>query len=221
MSKPAGRISKRRQAMARIRLAREADAASIAAIYAPFVERTATTFETVPPGENDMARRIAETTVSYPWLVCEVADRVVGYAYATEHRVRRAYRWSVDAAVYVDSDYHRRGIGTGLYTSLFSILRAQGFVNAYAGITLPNDGSVALHEALGFTPVGVYARVGYKHGEWRDVGWWHLALLPHTASPPEPRDFPTLFDDPGWERIVRSGEGRIDSAPTHSPKGTP
>jgi L-amino acid N-acyltransferase YncA len=172
---------------ARIRLARSSDAPAIAAIYGPVVESTAISFETEPPGAAEMARRIEQTMASHPWLVCEVGPGVVGYAYASPHRSRAAYRWSVDTSVYVAQRWHRRGIGRGLYTSLSEVLAAQGFINAYAGIALPNPASVRLHEAVGFTSVGVYERVGYKLGRWHDVGWWQRALTSPPAVPQEPR----------------------------------
>src|SRR5262245_4505072 len=139
--------------MVRIRLAGEPDAEVIAAIYAPFVEHTSISFETAPPGRDEMRRRIAENAAVYPWLVCELDEKVVGYAYATQHRVRAAYRWSVDTSAYIDPVHHRRGIGRGLYASLLAVLRAQGFFNAYAGITLPNAASLGLHAAGGFRPI--------------------------------------------------------------------
>src|SRR5712691_2676075 len=119
---------------AQIRLAEHLDAGAIAAIYRPFVETTAVSFETVTPDREEMGRRITEVLVSFPWLVCELDGRLVGYAYATQHRVRAAYQWSVDTSVYVDEKYWRPGVGRGLYTSLFGILAAQGFFNAFAGI---------------------------------------------------------------------------------------
>jgi len=192
--------------MVRIRLANEPDAEAIAALYAPFVERTAVSFETVAPGPDEMVRRIVDTTSMYPWLVCEINGKLVGYAYATQHRVRAAYRWSVDTSAYVDPAHHRRGIGRGLYLSLVEVLRAQGFFNAYAGITLPNDASVGLHEAAGFKRIGVYERVGFKLGAWHDVGWWQLMLRAHTDCPEEPLALPALLEKPDWERLVRSGE---------------
>jgi phosphinothricin acetyltransferase len=112
----------------------------------------------------------------------------------------------VDTSVYVDRQYWRFGIGRGLYASLFAILAAQGFYNAYAGITLPNPASVALHEAAGFKPVGVYRRVGFKHDGWHDVGWWELTLQEHSASPQQPLAFAGLRSRPEWESLVASGE---------------
>lgn len=199
--------------MVRIRMACEADAGTIAAIYSPFVEQTAVSFETIPPGRDEMRRRIVETTAVYPWLVCEVDGTIAGYAYATQHRVRAAYRWSVDTSAYIEAAHHRRGIGRGLYASLFAILRAQGFFNAYAGITLPNDASVGLHEAVGFRKVGTYERVGYKLGTWHDVGWWQLVLRAHSENPDEPLALSTVMARPDWERVVKSGEALIRETP--------
>jgi phosphinothricin acetyltransferase len=198
--------------MVRIRLASEPDAEALAGIYAPFVEGTATSFETIPPGPDEMRRRVVETTTLYPWLVCEAGGEVVGYAYATQHRVRAAYRWSVDTAVYVAASHHRRGIGRGLYTSLFEVLRAQRFFNAYAGVTLPNAASVGLHEAVDFRRLGVFERVGYKLGRWHDVGWWHLALQKHNGIPDEPLPLSNVTASTVWERMARCGERLIRSA---------
>jgi phosphinothricin acetyltransferase len=194
---------------ATIRFADELDAAAIVGIYRPVVESTAISFETAPPDRNEMARRIVDTTRELPWLVCEIGGRVAGYAYATKHRVRSAYRWSVDTSVYVDAGCRQRGVARGLYTSLFGILSAQGYFNAYAGIALPNAASVGLHEAVGFRKVGVYQRVGYKFGEWRDVGWWQLELRAHEASPAEPLDIETIRALPGWQALVARGEPAV------------
>jgi phosphinothricin acetyltransferase len=175
-----------------IRLATAADAAAVAAIYAPYVRDTAISFETEPPDPAEMARRIGSVGERYPWLVAADAAGLLGYVYAGEHRVRAAYRWDADVAVYLDPRAHRRGIGSALYRRLFALLRAQGYVNAYAGIALPNAASVGLHQALGFQPVGVYREVGYKHGAWHDVGWWGLRLQPAPARPAEPVPLPGL-----------------------------
>jgi L-amino acid N-acyltransferase YncA len=196
----------------RIRFAVDADADAIAAIYRPVVELTAISFETDAPGRAEMARRIAETMPAYPWLVCEIEGAVAGYAYATRHRVRGAYRWSVDTSVYIADTHRRRGVGTGLYASLFAILNAQGYVNAYAGIALPNPGSVGLHESVGFEPIGVYRHVGYKLGRWHDVGWWQLALREHEHAPAEPRSVVTLTAQPGWEELLSRGQSIIRAA---------
>ncbi len=157
-----------------LRLATKDDAAEIAAIYRPVVAFTPISFETEPPDAREIEHRIQDTLPAYPWLVCDADGRVAGYAYATRHRTRAAYQWSVDTSVYVHQDWRRCGIGQALYTSLFRVLAAQGYFNAYAGITLPNAESVGLHESVGFQSVGVYRKVGYKFRVWHDVGWWQL-----------------------------------------------
>jgi phosphinothricin acetyltransferase len=176
-----------------LRIATPADAAAIAAIYAPYVLDTAITFETEVPNVAEIERRVATIGRQYPWLsAIDEGGQVLGYAYACEHRTRRAYRWSVDVGIYLDARAHRRGIGHRLYEALFALLLWQGYYNAYAGITLPNQASIGLHEALGFERVGVYRRVGHKLGAWRDVGWWELLLRESASEPGEPLAFSEL-----------------------------
>ena len=169
-----------------IRLARPDDAAAVAAIYRPAVVDRATSFEIDPPDAEEMARRIESCLARRPWLVAEEDGAVVGYAYASPHRARPAYQWSVDVSAYVADATHRRGVGRSLYEALFRILTLQGFRNAYAGITMPNEASEGFHRALGFTPVGIYRSVGYKLGRWHDVLWLERALTPRDATPPIP-----------------------------------
>ena len=168
------------------RLATAADAPAIAAIYAPYVQGTIISFETDAPDAAEIASRMARIGRQYPWLAASTDGRLVGYAYACENRSRLAYRWSVDAAVYLDASAQRNGIGSALYRRLFALLRAQGYVNVFAGISLPNAASVRLHEAMGFASIGVYRNVGFKLGAWRDVGWWQLALREPPREPTEP-----------------------------------
>ena len=175
-----------------VRIAQPSDAAALAAIYAPHVERSATSFELDAPSAEDMAGRIQKTLERYPWLVAEVDGEVAGYAYATEHRTRRAYQWGVGVSVYVDDKVQGRGVGRTLYTRLFELLRWQGFYTAYAAITLPNPASVGLHEAFGFVAVGVFPNAGFKLGAWHDVGWWRFVLQPVIADPSPPTPFPNL-----------------------------
>jgi L-amino acid N-acyltransferase YncA len=160
------------------------DAAGCAAVYSPYVLSSATSFEEIAPGEDEMADRIGKGSATHPWLVAERRGELLGYAYACRHRERPAYRWSTDVSVYVGERQWRQGIGRRLYEDLFERLRRQGFRTACAGITLPNVASVALHERLGFVPVGVYRRIGWKAGAWRDVGWWQLDLAVEGAGPP-------------------------------------
>lgn len=197
-----------------IRLAREDDAAAMAEIYAPSVTGAAVSFETEPPDAGEMRRRLACTMPRHPWLVCDGPGKVLGYAYASMHHERAAYRWSVNVSVYVNAGSRRSGVGRGLYTSLLAILTAQGYVNAYAGITLPNPGSVGLHEALGFEPLVVYRNVGYKCGAWHDVGWWERTLTAHRAAPSEPVDVTALACREEWLSLIGAGMRgiRVDAA---------
>jgi phosphinothricin acetyltransferase len=185
-----------------VRLAAAADARGVAAIYAPIVASTAISFEVDPPDAAEMERRIVGILPSLPWLVAEDDGDVIGYAYACKHRERAAYRWSVDVATYVDPRRHRRGVARALYRALLDIVRAQGYYAAHAGITLPNDASVGLHESLGFRPVGVYRAVGHKLGAWRDVGWWQLPLRERIGQPALPRSLSELQAAPEWKSIL-------------------
>ena len=189
-----------------IRLARPDDTAAIATIYAPYVTDTVISFETVSPDEHEMAHRLAKTLARFPWLVAMCDGEVAGYAYAGAHRERAAYQWSADVSVYVHKDFQRRGIGRALYTPLFAILRALGYYNVYAGIALPNPASVALHEAMGMTPVGVYRHVGYKGGMWHDVGWWEGSLRQQSAEPHPPRALLDVASVTIWDGWLTNGE---------------
>lgn len=170
-----------------VRVASSADAEAIAGIYAPYVLQTAISFEDEPPSAAEMARRIASTLPSHPYLVFEEKGVVCGYAYASAHAARPAYRWSCNVSVYTAQDAHRRGVGRALYAALFDLLTQQGFHSLFAGIALPNDKSVGLHEAMGFVHLGTYREVGFKHGAWHDVGYWRKGLR---AGPPETEPIP-------------------------------
>ncbi len=189
-----------------IRIARPDDAAAMAAIYAPYVTDTIISFETIPPDDSEIANRLAKTLLRFPWLVAMCAGSVAGYAYAGPHRERAAYQWSADVSVYVHKDSHRRGIGRALYAPLFAILRALGYYNAYAGIALPNPASVALHEAMGMRPVGIYYHVGYKAGAWHDVGWWQGVLREPSDDPPSPRSLLDVAAITTWDGWLANGE---------------
>jgi L-amino acid N-acyltransferase YncA len=189
-----------------IRLATPDDAPAIQAIYAPFVRETIVSFEIEVPTVGEMAGRIENGLTRFPWLVCEREDGfVAGYVYASKHRERAAYQWGVDVTVYVHPEARRGGVGRGLYTSLFALLRLQGFYNAYAGIALPNPASVALHESLGFTSIGIYHQTGYKLGKWHDVGWWEIVLQPRADHPTQPHSLGEIRNHSDWQRSIQSG----------------
>jgi phosphinothricin acetyltransferase len=164
------------------------DARACLAIYAPHVTDAATSFEDVPPTEEQFAERIERTARDYPWIVLERDGRIAGFAYATQHRTRAAYRWAADCAIYVDPEFRGRGAGRRLYGALLELLRRQGLHVAVAGITVPNDASVGLHRAVGFELVGTYAAIGWKAGAWRDVAWYACRLTTggDDGPPPDP-----------------------------------
>jgi phosphinothricin acetyltransferase len=191
--------------MISIRMATAGDAWAIAEIYRPFCEVMATSFETTAPSADEMAARIRVVTEQFPWVVLDDDGVVAGYAYATRHRERAAYAWSAESTVYVASTHRRRGAATALYSTLFEILRRQGYYKVYAGITLPNPGSVTLHEHLGFTRVGVYSGVGYKQGTWHDVAHVQLALRDEDTEPWSPRSVSSVVDTSEWTAAVAHG----------------
>lgn len=173
-----------------IRIALPSDARAIADIYAPVVRDTTISFELDAPSEQEMEARITATLKTHPWLVSiDAHGSINGYAYAGRHRDRAAYQWSVDVTAYVRADARRQGVGRRLYARLFEDLVRLGYFQAFAGIALPNDASVGLHESSGFEPIGVYRRVGFKQGAWRDVGWWQKELQPVGSDPPAPAAF--------------------------------
>jgi phosphinothricin acetyltransferase len=178
--------------MSGVRDATEDDAEACAAIYAPYVTDTAITFEYEPPSAAEMARRIAAAQRAHAWLVLEDSapdgrGRVVGYAYAVPFKERAAYRWSCEVSVYLEVGRRRSGSGRLLYEALFARLAERGYRTLLAVMTLPNDASEGLHRALGFEPVGTFRRVGWKHGQWRDVAWAQRSIGQGGGPPGEPR----------------------------------
>jgi L-amino acid N-acyltransferase YncA len=173
-----------------IRPAGRQDAAAIAAIYRPYVEDSCISFEEVPPTADDIAVRMSNPL--HPWLVAEDGAQVVGYASTSPMRNRSAYRWSVETGVYLERSAQGRGLGRALLITHLKLLERQGFVTAIAGISLPNDASVALHESLGFSLSGIERGVGFKLGQWVDVGRWQKDLAPRCPVPTEPRPFASV-----------------------------
>jgi L-amino acid N-acyltransferase YncA len=159
-----------------IRPATRNDAAAICDIYNHYVLNTVISFETEAVSVDEMAARIEETLTQFPWLVYEVEGRIIGYAYASKWRLRRAYQHSVEGSIYLVQDYAGRGVGTLLYQTLINELTKQNVHAVLGGIALPNSGSVALHEKLGFVKVAHLPQIGRKFDQWLDVGYWQLIL---------------------------------------------
>ncbi|WP_337879538.1 arsinothricin resistance N-acetyltransferase ArsN1 family B [Rheinheimera sp.] len=160
-----------------LRNAAARDAAAIAAIYNHYVLNTSVTFEEEQVNEAQMTERIAEVQqAGFPWLVLLEQGEVLGYAYASPWRLRSAYRFSAESTVYLKADLSGRGYGSQLYMALLARLKELGFRTVMGGITLPNRQSVQLHEKCGFAKVAHFSQVGYKFGQWLDVGYWQKLL---------------------------------------------
>jgi phosphinothricin acetyltransferase len=188
----------------RIRLATPLDGAAVASIYRPYVEDTPISFELRPPTGDEMAGRIAKLLEFTPWLVAEVDGIVRGYAYGGRFRDRPAYDWTAESAVYLAADARGRGLGRLLMEAVIRVLRLQGYRSVIAGITLPNDASVALHTGLGFVRIGQFDKVGWKAGAWHGVDFYGLELGPriHGNEPDALRPLPNLLGSPELERAL-------------------
>ena len=172
-----------------IRVATKDDAAGMLAIYSPFILNSGITQETEVPSVDDFQKRIISNLEERPWLVCEVDGQVAGYAYAGKHRERKGYQWCTEPSVYISEKYFGLGVAEALYTALFDILKLQGYVNAYAVITLPNERSIAFHKKFGFEYLTTYKKIGYKLGQWHDVGWMQYEVNLHKEGPADPIKF--------------------------------
>lgn len=185
------------------RLAKITDAPAIRAIYEPIVRDTAISFEYEVPTLEEMEARMRKVLDFRPWLVYETGGEVLGYAYGSTFRERRAYDWGVEVSIYVRPDAHGRGIGRTLYATLFDVLRAQNYCQAIAGATMPNEGSERLHRSMGFSEIARFPNIGYKFGRWHDVVFWSLRLreLPEVA--PQLINIHELTKTSEWAWLIR------------------
>jgi L-amino acid N-acyltransferase YncA len=159
-----------------IRPVLSSDAQSVCDIYNEYVKNSTVTFEEISVQIEEMAMRIKATIQNYPWLVYEIDNRVVGYAYARRWKERSAYLHTVETGTYLDGEFVSRGIGSELKKELLEALRERSVHAVISGIALPNAASVALNEKFGFTKVAHFKEVGYKFNKWIDVGYWQLIL---------------------------------------------
>lgn len=178
-----------------IRPATEADAEEMLALYAPYVLHTTVTSEYAPPTLEEFRERIRSYMAKTPWLCCVIDGQIAGYGYASPHRKRAGYQWSCETSIYTRMGFHRRGIASALYQSLFDILTYQGYYSIYVGITSPNPRSMAFHMAMGFSRMGAYHRSMYKFGKWRDVIWMGKSLRHHVGTPEPITPYPQIQDD--------------------------
>jgi phosphinothricin acetyltransferase len=195
--------------MFKVRVAKPGDCGQMLDIYAPVIEESATSFEYQVPSPDVFWERVRKTLIKYPWLVCCHHQRLIGYAYAGSHRSRKAYQWSVELSVYIDSEYHRMGIARILYQNLLAVLELQGFYTALAGISLPNPNSVKFHEALGFTAIGVYQNIGFKFDQWHSTGWWERPIQSYAAEVKDPVPFSELLDSTEFLQIIEATNNEL------------
>ena len=177
---------------ATIRFAEKSDAPALLNVYAPYIRNTSITFEYDVPSVAEFAARVESVTRTYPWLVCEIDGQVAGYIYAAPFKTRAAFQWDAEISVYLAPNFHRMGIASALYASLEAILTAQGCLNLYALITVPNPVSVGFHESMGFRPVCIYRSTGFKFGAWHDMTVLEKQLAPLPDNPQKCKTFHEL-----------------------------
>lgn len=192
-----------------IRLINEADAKAVLGIYKYYVDHTIISFEYEAPSQEEYLQRISVNTEKYPWLVCLYNNEIIGFAYGSTHRYRTAYQWSPESTIYLSPDFHTKGIGRILYKTLFEILKLQGYYNVFAGVALPNQKSVGFHQAMGFEEIGIFKKVGYKHGNWHDTHWFQLSLNEHTLDPKNPIEFKDVLVTEEFSFIIQSANKQL------------
>lgn len=192
-----------------IRIANESDMEAMLAIYAPFVQNTAITFDLKVPTLPEFTEKIKEIQEEAPCLVYEWNNEILGYAYASVYRQKAAYRWTREMSIYIREDAKTKKYGTALYDSMIELLKCQNYRSVLAGITLPNIPSVNFHERFGFHPVGVYDNVGYKLGKPHRVGWWQLIIDDNPHELKEIIPLEQVLATEAGQKALRKGESRI------------
>lgn len=187
-----------------IRFAKGEDALCVQKIYAPFVAYTSVTFEYEVPRPYELKRRINSICNKYPWLICEWNGQVAGYAYAHQLFSRAAYAWDAELSVYILDDFQRCNIASALYYAVIELLKKQGFCNAVARVTVPNEKSLAFHKAFGFVSAGVLHNAGYKLGEWHDVALLEKPLVEDWSCKPREIVPITAIDREEVERVFEN-----------------
>lgn len=166
-----------------IRFVSPRDARAVCGIYSHYVTQTSVTLEYEAPDEVEMERRIAHISPAYPWIVCESGGRILGYSYASSYHERAGYQWNATLSVYTAPGCGGRGMGRALYECVLRLLFEQGYYHAHAVITMPNERSIGLHEALGFERRALYTASAYKLGRWLDVAHYCRTLREPSSAP--------------------------------------
>lgn len=191
-------------------MAEEQDVPGILAIYAPFIEKTAITFEEEVPSVEDMWQRIQTIQKDHPYLVCIIDGDVAGYAYYSPYRSRASYRWAKEISVYINEKYYKRQLGQALYSVLFELARAQGLFTMLAIITIPNMPSIYFHEKLGFVKCAEYKNIGYKIGSWQTVGWWQYELFDENKVPGEIIPLAEIISNETYSHAIERAQLQIN-----------
>lgn len=179
------------------------DSEGILNVYAPYIKDTAITFETVIPAVDEFTTRVANFIKQYPYLVACADGKVVGYAYASRHRERAAYCYDADVSIYTMPEYHGKGVAVYLYNVLFTLLKELGYINLYAGYTVPNVKSMKFHQKFGFVYVGTYHNTGYKFNKWHDVAWMEKSINAHVLNPEPVKMISSITDEHFMEIITQ------------------
>ncbi|MBI3233042.1 MAG: N-acetyltransferase, partial [Bacteroidetes bacterium] len=181
----------------------------VLAIYKHYVDHTIISFEYEAPSFEEYVERIKTNTSNYPWLVCSCDNKIIGFAYGSTHRYRTAYQWSPESTIYIAPDFHTKGIGRILYETLFSLLKLQGYYNVFAGVALPNEKSIGFHLAIGFEEIGIFKKVGYKHGNWHDTHWFQLNLTKNILNPSTPKSLNEVAASSTFQTLLTTANERI------------
>ncbi|HLP12717.1 MAG TPA: GNAT family N-acetyltransferase [Flavobacteriales bacterium] len=185
-----------------IRLIEPRDAEACFEIYRPYVEKTLISFEYEAPSVEEWMKRVETNSKEYPWLVCEYKGEVIGYAYGSKHRYRTAYSWSAESTIYLKENFHTKGIGKILYTTLFELMKLQGYVNVFAGVAMPNEKSENFHKDCGFYEIGIFKKIGYKFGAWHDTKWFELNINEHATVPAVIKQTKEMKDSPSFKLVL-------------------
>ncbi len=190
-----------------IRKASVIDAAAILAIYAPYVEETAITFEYTVPTLSEFKERIRNVLKKYPYIVAEKGGTIAGYAYVSPFHERAAYSWAVETSIYIDKNLRKTGLGKRLYNALEDILKKQGILNLNACIAYPEKedryltkNSVEFHEHLGYSMVGEFHKCGYKFNRWYNMVWMEKTIGDHLSEQPPVKSFDEVLKEIDFSR---------------------
>ena len=183
-----------------VRAAAPEDAEQLLEIYTPFVisedsSLSNVSFELAAPDVEEFRQRSQDISKQFPYLVGEVNGQILGYVYCHPYRERLAYQWAVEVTIYLAPAGQGKGLGRLLYETMEKLLCLQGVTMAYSCITVGNDHSIKMHEALGYRLIGTFTNSGYKNGQWLDTVWLEKQLQPCPKQPDNIKSWRELDPD--------------------------